>query len=107
MTELQQQYSQIAELEDNNQPTAKQGDSFSFIVRVWKESSHTADDNPAGWRGSIERVGLNQRMYVHQLDSILAFIEEQTGMQVKQPHPIKAVWRALRRYWSSIRYGHR
>jgi hypothetical protein len=103
MTELQQEF-KLTELEENDQHTESE-DSYSFIVRVWKESSAAADENPAGWRGSIERVGLHQRMYIHQLESILAFIEEQTGMRAQRLHPIQAIWRWLRRGLNAIRYG--
>jgi hypothetical protein len=103
MTELHHPYRKMApELEEKDQTAATRAESFSFIVRVWKESSSTAADNPAGWRGSIEQVGQNQRFYIHQLDSILAFIEEQTGMRVERPHTISALRKGLRRWWNKM-----
>lgn len=99
MTEAQHPYhSTVSDLEEKDQASSKRAESFSFIVRVWKDSS-AASDRPADWRGSIEQVGNNQRMYVHHLESILAFIEEQTGMWRERPHSIRALWRGLRRWW--------
>lgn len=108
MTELQRQYRKmISDLEENDQLPPARAESFSFIVRVWKESSAAVEDNQAGWRGSIEQVGLNQRVYVHQLESILSFIEEQTGMQGNRPHAIRALWSGLRRWWKTkVNHGH-
>lgn len=106
MTELQHEYHpMISDLEDK-QPAGHKAESFSFIVRVWKESSQPAGDKPAGWRGSIEQVGQNQRMYVHRLDSILAFIEEQTGMWSDRPHSVRALWKGLRRWWMTAIHRH-
>lgn len=105
MTEAQQQTDPPFTLEDDS--PAVQVDSFSFIVRVWKESNTTPDENPASWRGSIERVGLNQRMYIHRLESIQAFIEEQIGMRARRLHPKQAFLEFVRNLWDTIRHGNR
>jgi hypothetical protein len=102
MSDLQRKYRQmLTDLDEKDSSSAVRADSFSFIVRVWKESSAAVDVKPAGWRGSIEQVGLNQRVYVHNLESILAFIQEQTGMQVERPHSALRLWRGLRRWWTT------
>lgn len=106
MTDAQPQMD-ITPAQDDEKLPAVHSDSFSFIVRVWKESTTASDENPAGWRGSIERVGLNQRMYIHRLESIQAFIEEQIGMRARRLHPISAVWNGVRSWWNNIRDGNR
>jgi hypothetical protein len=44
------------------------------------------------WRGSIDHVGSDQRLYFHDLEGILRFIEEQTGMDAGRP---SSKWKAL------------
>ena len=107
MTELHHSYQpMISDLEDKDQAPAGRAESFSFIVRVWKDSSEAVGDKAAGWRASIEQVGQNQRVYVHHLDSIMAFIEEQTGMWGDNPHSVRALWKGLRRWWTTKMQRH-
>ena len=54
-------------------------DTYSFIVRIWQESEEDTDE-PMAWRGSIEQVGSDQRLYFYDLEGILRFIETQTGI---------------------------
>lgn len=55
-----------------------QGDTHSFIVRIWHE---TEDDegNIIVWRGSVDHVGSDKRLYFQDLDGMVRFIEEQVG----------------------------
>ena len=105
MSDIQHQYLyMISEMEEKGRRSEAHPDSFSFIVRVWRESSGEEDDL-TGWHGSVERVGQNQRFYVHQLESILEFIKEQTGMKKRRFHPLAAWWHRARRWWEMWRNG--
>jgi hypothetical protein len=55
-----------------------QSDHYSFIVRIWRESENLENDG-AMWRGSIDDVSSNKRLYFNDLDGITRFIEEQVG----------------------------
>jgi len=54
-------------------------DAASFIIRIWKETED-ADGNVLLWRGVIERVGHNQRVYFQELSSIPRYIGERMGI---------------------------
>jgi hypothetical protein len=54
-------------------------DTHSFIIRVWHESQDS-DGNILAWRGSIDHVGSNKRLYFQNLDGIAQFIQEQSGV---------------------------
>ncbi len=55
-----------------------QSDHYSFIVRIWREGEDHPGDR-AAWRGSIDDVSSNKRLYFNDLDGIRRFIEEQIG----------------------------
>jgi hypothetical protein len=103
MSELQRQYLyMITEMDGKGERSEAHPDSFSFIVRVWNETSDEEDDL-TGWHGSVERVGQNQRFYVRRPESILEFIKEQTGMKNRRFHPLFAWWHKARRWWKMWR----
>jgi hypothetical protein len=52
-------------------------DSYAFIVRIWCEA-FDEKGNVCNWRGSIDHVGGNQKLYFENLDGIARFIQEQT-----------------------------
>lgn len=56
------------------------GDTQSFIVRIWHERE-SGNDKTVGWRGSILHVGSGKRLYFHNLNSIKRFVQELTGME--------------------------
>jgi hypothetical protein len=59
------------------------GDTQAFIVRVW----HEAEDDEGHlitWRGSIQHVGSDKRYYFQDLNGIVRFIREQTGMNIRR-----------------------
>jgi hypothetical protein len=72
--------------------TNLKSDEFAFIVRIWKDSADS-DGSVSGWHGSIDHVGSNQRLYFYQLESILQFVRERTGIGFK---PVKSWWKKLR-----------
>jgi hypothetical protein len=57
--------------------------THAFIVRVWQESSGKIPS----WRGFIEYVGQNKRLYFYDLDRIANFIKEQTGAGINKVGP--------------------
>jgi hypothetical protein len=59
--------------------------NYSFVVRVWLESSDRADRKRSVWRGSVEQIGNNQRVYFSEFNEISRFIEEQIKFQATAP----------------------
>ena len=51
----------------------------AFIVRIWRETLDDKDD-VVTWRGSIDHVGSDRRLYFQDLDGIARFIRESTGI---------------------------
>jgi hypothetical protein len=68
-----------------------QSDTHSFIIRIWHEAVDSKG-NIVAWRGSIDYVGNDQRLYFYDLDGIVRFIQEQAGLNVSRPGP---KWRSL------------
>lgn len=54
-------------------------DTYSFIVRIWSETTDSGGRMTA-WRGSIEPVGGQQKRYFRKLETLCFFIEDETGM---------------------------
>jgi hypothetical protein len=65
-------------------------DTHSFIIRVWYEAQD-GEGNILAWRGSIDHVGSNKRLYFQNLDGIASFIQEQSGVR-----------KAKNSFWKSI-----
>ncbi|MBG7609482.1 MAG: hypothetical protein IZT55_01310 [Anaerolineae bacterium] len=65
-------------------------DTHSFIIRVWHEAQDS-DGNILAWRGSIDHVGSNKRLYFQNLDGISNFIQEQSGVRKTKKG---SLWRA-------------
>ena len=64
----------------------------SFIVRI----SHGTPESERAvvtWRGSIEHVGSDQRLYFRDLAAILRFIQQRTGVAHKHSG---SRWKAIR-----------
>ncbi len=68
-----------------------QGDTQAFIVRIWHEALDD-EGNITAWRGSIDHVGRDQRLYFHDLDGIVRFIQEQTGVDSRRS---RFTWRSV------------
>ena len=74
-------------------------DTYSFIVRIWQEAEDNAAE-PTAWRGSIEQVGSDQRLYFYDLEGILRFIETQTGITTHRPIiRWRPTWEALKAWF--------
>ena len=74
-----------------------ENDTHSFIVRIWHEEDPSGE-KITSWRGSIEQVGNDKRLYFYDLQGIIRFIREQTGIQSDQP---PSWWQSL---WSRLRH---
>ena len=59
-------------------------DTYVFIVRLWREAVSLENDRE-DWRGSIEQVGLPQRLYFTRLSAIVNFIRERTASGLRKP----------------------
>jgi hypothetical protein len=73
--------------EEEPQPNPSQ----AFIVRVWSESTDESG-NAAGWRGSIQNVGSDSRLYFYEFSAIPHFIEESLQITSNQP---RSWWQIL------------
>ncbi|MDI7274995.1 MAG: hypothetical protein QME94_03355 [Anaerolineae bacterium] len=60
-----------------------QRDTHSFVVRIWHEPEDAGDD-PYRWRGTIDQVSSGRRLYFHDLDTFVRFVEEQAGLRVRK-----------------------
>jgi len=58
-------------------------ETHAFIIRVWYESQDR-DGKVVAWRGSIDHVGGNKRLYFQDLNGAVKFIQEQSGIYKKQ-----------------------
>ena len=63
-----------------------QSDTHAFIVRIWFEAEDDEED-VYPWRGSVDHVGAAQRLYFHDLDVLMRFIQEQAGINGEFPNP--------------------
>jgi hypothetical protein len=68
-----------------------QGDTQAFIVRIWHEAEDD-EGRPVAWRGSVQQVGSDSRLYFQELDGIVRFIQEQTGIKARRG---ASKWRKL------------
>ena len=65
--------------------------SHAYIVRIWSESTDEGGQ-ASGWRGSIETVGSNRRLYFYDFNAIRRFIEESLHLSEGQP---RSWWQSL------------
>ncbi len=82
----------VDEIPENTFRSQEQPETHSFIVRVWqipKDASLGSSD----WRGSIDYVGQNKRLYFYRIDAVVHFIWEQTCMAYRQS---PSRWRKIR-----------
>jgi hypothetical protein len=82
----------LIDLEDDHTlHTGKITGTHAFIIRIWNEAA--GDERSAAvWCGSIDHVGSDKRLYFYNLDGIVRFIQEQTGMAPPRP---TSWWRSL------------
>jgi hypothetical protein len=51
-------------------------DTHSFIIRIWN-AAEDRPGKPSAWRGSIDYVGNDKRLYFTDINSVVGFIHEQ------------------------------
>jgi len=52
---------------------------YSFIIRIWVEATDSAGQVTA-WRGSIDLVGTQHRLYFQDMAQIEGFIQHQLNL---------------------------
>jgi hypothetical protein len=60
-----------------------ENDIQAFIVRIWHEEEDDQQERLI-WRGSIEEVGSDKRLYFYDLDGIIRYIQEHTGIDARR-----------------------
>jgi hypothetical protein len=63
-----------------------QGDTQSFVVRIWQEAVDGAG-NTVAWRGSIDHVNSAKRLYFQDWDRFVHFIQEESGVNDRWSSP--------------------
>lgn len=58
-------------------------DIHAFVIRIWNEGNGAG--NTKIWRGYIEHVNHDSRMYFSDLTGIARFIQKQTNYQSEEP----------------------
>ncbi len=58
---------------------AVQGDTQSFIIRIWHEAV-SDDGRVLAWRGSIDHVGSSRRIYFQDMEQAIHFIAQEAGI---------------------------
>jgi hypothetical protein len=53
---------------------------YSFLLRLWR----TSHNGKPGWRASLESAQTSERCGFADLESLFAFLEEQTGGDASQ-----------------------
>ena len=73
---------------------APRPDTYAFIIRLWPENADE-EGRVLTWRGYIDQVGKQERLYFCNLDGIVRYIEEHTGMNYGQSRPRRPLWKIL------------
>ena len=60
----------------------------SFILRIWHETTDCNEEQSSDWRGSIDHVGTGRRLYFHDLEGIVRFVQEQSGLDQRRSRSI-------------------
>ena len=60
-----------------------EGDILSFVVRIWHEAVDS-EGNAVTWRGYVDHVGSDKRLYFCDLDKVVSFIQREAGLNAQQ-----------------------
>lgn len=60
------------------------GDTHSFVIRIWYETTDE-EGTATAWRGYIDHVGVDERLYFQELEKMAQFIKKQANLKPKQP----------------------
>jgi hypothetical protein len=72
-------------------------DTHSFVIRIWQEETDRRG-RAVYWKGAVDHVGTGQRLYFSDLDWLVEFIRERTGLEEGKR---ETLWKRLRRYLRS------
>lgn len=82
-------------------------DTHSFIIRIWN-AAEDRPGKPSAWRGSIDYVGNDKRLYFNDLNSVVYFIHEQVDSLGSTS---SSSWKFLKDFvnsaWKSVLGGRR
>jgi hypothetical protein len=82
-----------------------QNQNYSFVVRLWLEDTQD-DRGPAIWRGSIEQVGSDRRIYFSGLDGIAPIIQARVGVSAAPSHFRWQQWSTIKirfeQFWKHL-----
>lgn len=67
------------------------GNTHSFVVRIWYEVVDK-EGRLQTWRGYIDYVGRDKRLYFHNLNELTGFIQEQAGVSPHCSHDKGRSW---------------
>jgi hypothetical protein len=70
-------------------------ETHSFIIRIWDADGEKFTHPEEAWRGSIDYVGSDRRLYFNDLNSIAAFIREQVVADSSADEHAVRRWEAL------------
>jgi len=72
-----------------------ENDTHAFIIRIWHETDN-GRHSVKSWRGSIDHVGSESRLYFYDFDGIASFIREQVGADTDNPiSPFRSILKRL------------
>ncbi len=80
-----------------------EGDTQSFVVRIWYEATD-GEGHAVAWRGFVDHVGSARRLYFHDLGKITSFIQQEAGLDNRQCGP-KRGSSSLRRFIRHVRFS--
>jgi hypothetical protein len=81
-----------------------QDETQSFVVRIWHEAVNGKGQADV-WRGSIDHVGTNKRLYFADLDAVVRFIQERVGMMNRSRSRWAIFWARVRGLFARDRGG--
>jgi hypothetical protein len=64
-----------------------QMDTQSFVVRIWQEAIDN-EGSTVTWRGSIDHVNSARRLYFQDWETVLSFIQEESGLRGEELPPV-------------------
>jgi hypothetical protein len=77
--------------------------NYSFVVRVWLDSTY-GDKSSAIWRGSIEQVGTDSRIYFSDLEGITRCVQTMISLEAPAPPSkwrlaVESVHNGFQKFW--------
>ena len=76
-----------------------EGDTQSFVVRIWHEEADE-EGNAIAWRGSVDHVGSKKRFHFQDLGQLVHFIRQMARLPERN---LGCLSRGLRRVYLAAR----